>query len=67
MEGRTDFVTKVVAVCVAGYVAVMLHCVARADLGFSDGQIRRGALAAALVVVLVMAVGHLGAKRHEAD
>ena len=47
MENRFDFITGVVAVCVAGYATVMLDYVAHDDLGFSSAQIGQGAVIAA--------------------
>ena len=47
MENRFDFITGVVAVCVAGYATVMLHHVAHDDLGFSSAQIGQGGVQAA--------------------
>lgn len=62
----TDLFTKVFAVWLAGYTAMLLDCVATTDLGLSDRLIRDGALAAAMMLGLLMAIGYLSAKWHEA-
>ena len=61
MENRFDFITGVVAVCVAGYAAVMLDYVAHDDLGFSSAQIGQGAVIAA--ILLARAAGDKPAER----
>ena len=67
MKNRIDFVTLVTAVCVAGYVAVMLDYVANVDLGFSREQIRNTAVITAIVMAMLMAIDFLGKRLGKAD
>ena len=60
MKHRIDFVTIVTALCVAGYVAVMLDYVADVDFRFSCAQIRTAAVIAAIVLAMLMAIDFLG-------
>jgi membrane-bound acyltransferase YfiQ involved in biofilm formation len=60
MTNRFDFVTLVTAICVAGYVAIMLEYVANAGLGYSGAQIRNTAVVAAIVMAMLMAINFLG-------
>ena len=53
MKSRFDLVTITTAVCVAGYVALMLRYVALYDFGLSCGEVRRGG--ATVVAVLIAA------------
>jgi hypothetical protein len=62
MENRFDFITGVVAVCVAGYAAVMLDYVAHDDLGFSSAQIGPGERLD-VRVILLRAAGDKPAER----
>jgi hypothetical protein len=67
MENRTDFVTVVMALCVAAYAAVTLDYVANVDLGFSCEQIRNTAVITAVVMAMLMAIDFLGKKLGKAD
>jgi hypothetical protein len=60
MENRFDIVTILSAVCVAGYVAIMLRYVALFDLGFSREQVRGGAMIAAILIAALVAADFLG-------
>jgi hypothetical protein len=66
MENRFDFITGVDAVCVAGYAAVMLDYVAHDDLGFSSAQIGPGAVIAALLLAVPLAMDLLSARANKA-
>jgi hypothetical protein len=50
MEQRFDLTTIAVAVCVAGYVAVLLGYVTLSDFGLSREVVRNGALMAAALI-----------------
>jgi hypothetical protein len=52
MEKDIDLLTASTAIGVATYVAIILACLARDHLGFSDGQIRYGAIVCAVVIGL---------------
>ena len=67
MENRFDFITGVVAVCVAGYAVVMLDYVAHDDLGFSSAQIGQGAVIAALLLAVPLAMDQLSARANKAE
>jgi hypothetical protein len=67
MKNRIDFVTLVTALCVAGYVAVMLDHVANVDLGFSREQIRNTAVITAIVMAMLMAIDFLGKRLGKTD
>jgi hypothetical protein len=67
MENRFDFISGVVAVCVAGYAAIMLHYVAHDDLGFSSAQIGQGAMIAALLLAVPLAMDLLSARANKAE
>lgn len=67
MENRFDFMTGVVAVCVASYAAVMLDYVAQDDLGFSSAQIGQGAMIAALLLAVPLAMDLLSARANKAE
>jgi hypothetical protein len=67
MQDRLDFETIVVAICVAGYAALMLGYVAHDDLGFSSAQIRSVAMIAALLMALAVTMDSLRAKPNSAD
>jgi hypothetical protein len=60
MEHRFDIVTISSAVCVAGYVAIMLGHVALSDLGFSREEVRSGAMIAAILIAALVAVDFFG-------
>jgi hypothetical protein len=66
MESRFDIVTIANAVCVAGYVAIMLGYAALYDFGFSFGEIRSGALIAAILIAALVAIEFFGKKRGNA-
>ncbi len=67
MKNRFDFVTLVTALCVAGYVAIMLDYVADVDLGFSHEQIRNAAVLTAIVMAMLMAIDFLGKRLGKPD
>jgi hypothetical protein len=67
MKNRIDYITVVTAVCVAGYVAIMLDYVCDVDLGFSGQQIRNAAMITAIVMAVLMAIDFLGKKLGKAD
>jgi hypothetical protein len=56
-DGIDSFVTIALAICVAGYFAIMLGHIAHAKLGFSVEQIRAAAMLAALMLAMPMALG----------
>jgi drug/metabolite transporter (DMT)-like permease len=62
MESRFDIVTIASAVCVAGYVAIMLSYVALYDLGLSGEAVRSAAMIAAIPVAALVAVDFFGGK-----
>ena len=59
MGNRIDFGTIIVAVCVAGYAAIMLACVAQTGFGLSATQIRHLSMIAALFIALPVALDFL--------
>jgi hypothetical protein len=67
MKNRIDYITVVTAVCVAGYVAIMLDYVADVDFGFSGEQIRNAAMITAIVMAMLMVIDFLGKKLGKAD
>jgi len=67
MKNRFDFVTLATALCVAGYVAIMLDYVAHVDLGFSRAQIRNAAVLTAIVMAMLMAIDFLGKRLGKPD
>jgi hypothetical protein len=60
MENRFDIVTIASAICVAGYVAIMLRHVALFDLGWSREAVRGGAMIAAILIAALVAVDFFG-------
>jgi hypothetical protein len=60
MENRFDFVTISNAVCLAGYVALTLWYVTLFDLGFSREAVRGGAMLAAILIAVLVAVDFFG-------
>ena len=60
MENEIDLLTASTAIGVASYVAIMLACVARDDLGFSSGQIRDGAILGAVAIALAIVLDLFG-------
>lgn len=67
MKNRFDFVTLLTALCVAGYVAIMLGYVAYVDLGFSREQIRNAAVLTAIVMAMLMVIDFLGKRLGKPD
>ena len=67
MKNKFDFVTLVTALCVAGYVAIMLDYVANVDLGFSGEQIRNTAVITAVAMAMLMAIDFLGKRLGKPD
>ena len=59
MEMEFDPLTALTATGVAGYVAIIADCVARDDLGLSNGQIRGTALVAAALIGIGLAANLL--------
>jgi hypothetical protein len=66
MENRFDITTIASAVCVAGYVAILLGHVALFDVGFSLEQVRSGAMIAAVLIAALVAVDFFGSKHRKA-
>jgi hypothetical protein len=62
MENRVDFETIIVAVCVAGYAALMLGYLAQHDLGLSSAQIRHMAMISADLLAMPVAMDFLRTK-----
>jgi hypothetical protein len=60
MQKGTDLLTILIAVGVAGYVAIMLAYVARIDLGLSNGQVQFMSLVAATSIALGVALDFIG-------
>jgi hypothetical protein len=68
MEDRIDFfVTTALAICVAGFFAIMLEYVANVDFGFSIEQIRGAAMFSALILAMPTALGFLRKEADQAD
>ncbi len=57
MKDEFDFVTIIVAVCVAGYVAMTLDYVAHSELGWSLVQVRGSAVVGALLTTAITLAG----------
>ena len=66
MQKEIDLLTASTAFGVATYVAIILACVARDDLGFSSGQIRLGAILAAAAIALAIIPSLLGKRPRKA-
>lgn len=62
-----DPLTALAAIGVAGYVAIIADCVARDDLGLSNGQIRSAALVAAALIGLLLAANLLARRPGNAE
>ena len=62
MENRVDFETIIIAVCVAGYAALMLGYLAQHDLGLSGAQIRHMAMISADLLAMPVAMDFLRTK-----
>jgi len=60
MGKRLDVLTAMIAFGVAAYVAIIMDCLARGQLGWSDGQTRSVALMVAACVALGLALDFLG-------
>jgi len=54
MKENIDLLTASMAFAVASYVAIILNCLAREELGLSSGQICKSAVFAALLVTAVL-------------
>ena len=65
MQDDFDFLTIIVAICVAGYVAIMLDYVAHDELGWSLAQVRQCAIGAAIVTSIGALASVLGRSRGE--
>jgi len=59
MDNRTDFGTIIVAVCVAGYAAIMIAYVAQAQFGLAAAEIRHLSIIAALFVAFPVVLDFL--------
>jgi hypothetical protein len=59
MDNRIDFGTIIIAVCVAGYAAIMLACVAQTGFGLSAAQTRHLSTITALFIALPVALDFL--------
>jgi hypothetical protein len=67
MEMEFDPLTALTATGVAGYVAIIADCVARDDLGLSNGQIRSASLFAAALIGLLLAANLLARRPGSAE
>jgi hypothetical protein len=67
MGKRLDVFTATTAFGVAGYVAIIMDCVAFGQLGWSDGQIRSVALLVAACVGFGLALDFLGRRWRKAE
>ena len=67
MGKRLDLLTATTAFGVAGYVAIIMDCVACGQLGWSDGQVRSVALLVAACVALGLALDFLGRRWRKAE
>lgn len=56
MKKNIDLLTALMAFGVASYVAIILNCLGRAELGLSNGQICKSAVFAALLVAVGLGV-----------
>ncbi len=59
MPRKLDLLTASMGLGVASYVAIILDCVARDELGLSDGKICRAAVSSALLVALALCAGSM--------
>jgi hypothetical protein len=66
MESKFDIVAIVVAVCVAGYVAITLRHVALYGLGLSCEEVRGAAMLAAILIAAIVAIDFFGKKLDKA-
>lgn len=56
MKKNIDLLTALMAFGVASYVAIILNCLGREELGLSNGQICKSAVFAALLVAVGLGV-----------
>jgi hypothetical protein len=54
MKKNIDLLTAAMAFGVASYVAIILNCLAREELGLSNGQICKSAVFAALLIAVAL-------------
>jgi hypothetical protein len=66
MEKNFDLLTASTALGVATYVAIIIACVARDDLGFSTGQIRSVAVIGAVAIALAIVIELFGRRPRKA-
>ena len=66
MEKNFDLLTASTALGVATYVAIIIACVARDDLGFSTGQIRSVAVIGAAAIALAIVIELFGRRPRKA-
>jgi hypothetical protein len=66
MIGKHDLSTAAMALGVASYVAIILDCLARNELGLSDGQICKSAVFGAFVIAALLAAGSFRKEAGEA-
>jgi hypothetical protein len=57
MDDELDFIEIIVAICVAGYVAIMLDYVAHTELGWSLAQVRGSAILGTLLTSAITLAG----------
>jgi hypothetical protein len=62
MKDDFDFITIVVAIWVASYVAIILDYVAHSELGWSLAQVRTWAILGAVLLSIITLAGMLGGK-----
>jgi hypothetical protein len=62
MESKFDLATIASAVVVAGYLAIILGCVAFYDFGLSGEEVRSGAMIAAIPFAALVAMDFFGKK-----
>jgi hypothetical protein len=67
MEKDIDFLTASTALGVATYVAIMLACVARDNLGFSGGEIRHAAIFGAVSIAAAIVLDLIGKRTRKAN
>ena len=67
MDKPLDLLTAATGLGVAGYVAIIMDCVARGQWGWSDGQVRSFALMAAAAVALGLALDFLERRWRNAE
>lgn len=62
MEGDFDFTTIILAICNAGYVAMMLDYVGNNEFGWSLAQVRELAILGVLLTSAITLAGLLGGR-----